>query len=363
LLPGIILFLTNKIKKGIFLITNVKTGQKTTIIDVAKTAGVSVATVSRYLTKRGHVNAETSQIISNAIQITGYEHVRRKSVSNSQESKNVMIICGDISSQVYVQYIRGIQHSIGFLQYKVLIVDSQYNNKQEEEYLRYAIDQQFCGVVMLNVIESRAIVELIKSANIPIIFLNRYIKTLDVDIISMDNYRCGYIATQFLISAGHTRILHLGGPKNSISCRNRLHGYIDCMEDNHLSFDRKNLFYGDLQAQSGVDFAEFILKQNPSITAVYSANDIMAHGMVDALLAKNIRIPDDISVVCTDDTPAAVDGKVKLTCVSYDTFQMGVVTGELLLERIKNPSCSKKKIMYYPNLIERDSVKNLKQDP
>jgi DNA-binding LacI/PurR family transcriptional regulator len=341
----------------------VKTEQKATIADVAGIAGVSVATVSRYLTKRGHVNEETGRIISNAIQTTGYEHIRRKSVSVLSESKNVMIICGDISSQVYVQYIRGIQHGIRFIQYKALIVDSQYNNKQEEDYLRYAIEQQFCGVVMLNVMESKGIVELIKSTNIPIIFLNRYIKTLDLDIISMDNYRCGYIATQFLINAGHTHILHLGGPKNSISCRNRLHGYIDCIEDNNLSFDRKDLFYGDLQTQSGADFAGFLTKQHTPATGVYSANDIMARGMIDALLAKNIRVPDDISVVCTDNTPAAVDGKVKLTCVSYDTFQMGVAAGELLLERIKNPSQTKKKIMYYPDLIERDSVKNLRQDP
>jgi DNA-binding LacI/PurR family transcriptional regulator len=339
-----------------------KTEQRTTIVDVAKTAGVSVATVSRYLTKRGHVNAETSRIISNAIQITGYEHIRRKSASNSQERKNIMVICGDISSQVYVQYIRGIQHSIGFIQYKVLIVDSQYDNKLEEEYLRYAIDQQFCGVVMLNVIESKAIVELIKSANIPIIFLNRYIKTLDMDIISMDNYRCGYIATQFLIDAGHTCILHLGGPKNSISCRNRLHGYIDCMEDNNLPFDRNYLFYGDLQAKSGADFVDFIVKQNIPVTAVYSANDIMASEMTKAFIAKGIEIPNNISVVCTDNTPAAVNGKIKLTCVSYDTFQMGVAAGDLLLERIKNPLGTKKRIMYCPDLIERDSVKNLGQN-
>jgi DNA-binding LacI/PurR family transcriptional regulator len=341
----------------------VKTEQKTTIVDVAKIAGVSVATVSRYLTKRGHVNTETAQIISSAIQTTGYEHIRRKSASNSLESKNVMIICGDISSQVYVQYIRGIQQSINFVQYKALIVDSQYNNKQEEEYLRYAVEQQFCGVVMLSVMESKSIIELIKSTNIPIIFLNRYIKTLDMDIISMDNYRCGYIATQFLIDAGHTRVLYLGGPKNSMSCRNRLHGYIDCMEDNDLFVDRKNLFYGDLQAQSGADFVDFITNQKIPATAVYSANDIMAHGMVDACLAKNIHVPDDISVVCTDNTPAAVNGKIKLTCVSYDSFQMGVAAGELLLERIKNPSLTKKRIMYYPDLIERDSVKNLRQEP
>jgi LacI family transcriptional regulator len=86
----------------------------------------------------------------------------------------------------------------------------------------------------------------------------------------------------------------------------------------------------------------------------------MASEMVKAFIANGIGVPDKISVVCTDNTPAAVNGKVKLTSVSYDTFQMGVAAGELLLERIKNPSGTKKKIMYYPDLIERDSVKNLR---
>jgi DNA-binding LacI/PurR family transcriptional regulator len=64
-------------------------------------------------------------------------------------------------------------------------------------------------------------------------------------------------------------------------------------------------------------------------------------------------------VICTDNTQVAVSGKVKLTCVSYDTYQMGKAAGELLIERINNPSMPKKKIMYYPDLIERDSVKLL----
>jgi DNA-binding LacI/PurR family transcriptional regulator len=140
--------------------------QKPTIMDVAKAAGVSVATVSRYFTKRGQVNEETAEAISNAVHTTGYEYMRRKSIPLNK-NKNVMIICGDISSQVYVQYIRGIEHTLGHVRYKPLIVDSQYENKREEEYLQYAIDQHFYGVIMLNVIESKNMINLIKSCSIP----------------------------------------------------------------------------------------------------------------------------------------------------------------------------------------------------
>jgi DNA-binding LacI/PurR family transcriptional regulator len=333
--------------------------QKPTIMDVAKIAGVSVATVSRYFTKRGHVNETTGRAISNAINAVGYEYIKRKTAPAAGESKNIMIICGDISSQVYVQYIRGIEHTLGYMRYKTLIVDSQYENKREAEYLEYAMEQRFRGIIMLNVIESKNIVNLIKSCGIPVVFLNRYIKTLDMDIISMDNYRCGYIATQYLINAGHTKILHLGGPKNSSSCRDRIRGYTDCMEDNNIPHEKKDLFYGDLHAQSGVSFVEYILKHKTTVTAVYSANDIMAAAMIEAFLENGIRVPDDVSVVCTDNTQASVGGKVKLTCVSYDTYQMGKAAGELLIERVNNPSAPKKKITYYPDLIERDSVKAL----
>jgi DNA-binding LacI/PurR family transcriptional regulator len=169
-----------------------------------------------------------------------------------------------------------------------------------------------------------------------------------MDIISMDNYRCGYIATQYL-----------GGPRNSSACRDRMRGYTDCMEDRNIPYEKKDLFYGDLHSQSGISFVEYILSHKIAVTAVYSANDIMALAMIEELLENGIRVPDDVSVVCTDNTEAAFSGKVKLTCVSYDTYQMGKAAGELLIERINNPAAAKKKIMYYPDLIERDSVKIL----
>lgn len=322
-------------------------------------AGVSVATVSRHYTKHGCVNPGTSESITSAAERLGYRHKTRKTASLAPQSKSVLVICGDIGSQIYVQYIRGIQTVLRKEDYNVLIVDSCYNSDEEEYYLRYAEQHKYSGAIMLNVMESANITGLIQSLTIPVVFVNRYINTIDVDIIGMDNYRCGYISTQHLIDAGHRKIAHLAGPRDSIASSERRRGYVDCLSANDLGHDEKNIFWGNLRPESGIDFARRILDGKYDITAVYSANDLMAETMANELIENDCRVPDEISIVCTDNTPAAVSGKVKLTSVFYDSFEIGIVAGNTFLERIKDPSQMKKRIMYCPTIILRDSVRDI----
>ncbi len=331
---------------------------KTTIKDVAAASGVSVATVSRYLTKRGYVKPETQEQIARAIADTGYEY--REGRKNSRAaSPSVLVICGDISSQVYISYIRGIEERTGPKKFNTLIADTMYDHKREEDYLQYAIEHGFAGVIMLNVMAGKRIVGLIKSTGMPIVFLNRYIKALDMDIVCMDNYMNGYIATKHLIDSGHRRIAHLGGPQNSTACADRLRGYTDCLSENGIEFDGSLVFHGGLLENSGIEFAHYIMKNKPDVTAVYSANDFMAAAMVDVFMENGRNIPGDVSVVCTDNTPACVNGKVRLSSVSCDARLMGAAAGNLLIERIYHPAEKKKKVVYYPSLTERDSVKNM----
>ncbi|MCL1854494.1 MAG: LacI family transcriptional regulator [Clostridia bacterium] len=329
---------------------------KITIKDIANYTNVSVATVSRVLTRRGYVKSDTRDLIMEAIEKTGYEYRGKKSNPDFANDLSILIICGDISSQVYVSYIRGIQECLDAQKYKTMIVNTSYDPMKEEMYLQYAAEHHFCGVIMLNVMETKRMINLIRTAKAPIVFMNRYIKTLDTDIICMDNYRCGYIATQHLIDAGHRRIVHLCGPKNSTSCMDRKRGYIDCMENNGIPVARNSVFMGDLLAESGKQFADHLIKNLHEVTAVYSANDCMAAAMAERLLQNKIHIPADISVVCTDNTPASISGKVQLTCVSYDTHQMGIAAGALMIERLNHPNTAKKKVTYCPILTKRDSV-------
>jgi DNA-binding LacI/PurR family transcriptional regulator len=93
--------------------------------------------------------------------------------------KDIVAICGDIQSQVYTEYIRGIAKVLDSHGYRLFIVDTEYKSKKEEQYLRYAVKSHFAGVFMLSVVYTPSLLSVIRSADKPIIFLNRHIKSID----------------------------------------------------------------------------------------------------------------------------------------------------------------------------------------
>jgi DNA-binding LacI/PurR family transcriptional regulator len=133
-------------------------------------------------------------------------------------------------------------------------------------------------------------------------------------------------------------------------------GYMDCMKDNGLDVDESHIYRGDLHERSGHGFADYIADNAEGCTAVFAANDIMGAALVERLLSRGIGVPGDISVICADDTGAARAGRVALTTISYDPVSMGEAAAGLMLERFEEPNGQKKKIMYFPEIKERESI-------
>ena len=160
---------------------------------------------------------------------------------------------------------------------------------------------------------------------------------------------------------GHKKIAHLGGPKNSITCQERLRGFNDAMQYAGLGVPSGCIFYGDLQYESGLAFGRKIcsMDKEDRFTAVYCANDIMATGLVDAFFEAGFSVPDDLSITCSDNTFNAVKGRVKLTSVAHDPVEMGISAAQLLLTRMENPNSKTERIVYAPILTERSSVKQI----
>jgi DNA-binding LacI/PurR family transcriptional regulator len=242
---------------------------------------------------------------------------------------------------------------------RAVISNSDYDSSVDEGYLEYAITRGFCGVIMLSAIETPGLSSLLADRSIPVVLVNRYLRSMDMDVVSIDNFRSGFMGTNYLIEAGHTRIAHLGGPENSVVCQDRLHGYRDALSAAGIKADPDGIFHGDLQYESGLKFGEFLARNPGRFTAVFSANDLMAKGLAEALFESGLRVPEDISITCFDNTVNAVNGRVRLTTISYDGFAMGVSAGEMLLNRIENPSAPYSKVFYSPTLTERDSVRSL----
>jgi LacI family transcriptional regulator len=242
---------------------------------------------------------------------------------------------------------------------RTVISLSDYDTARECDALKYASKNGFSGIFLLNAIESKKLVSLIPEIKTPMIFVNRFLHSADTDVVTVDNYRCGYLATEYLINRGHRKIAHIAGPSTSVTCRDRTQGYIDAMREHGLNIDRSFVYYGDRRYKSGCEFGTQLAEMEPEkrFTAVFSTTGLMAAGMVDTLRGYGIRVPDDISVICNDDysrdyMPCPID----FTTFEQDPILMGNTAAELLLERIASPMGAPKRMVFPPVLIEHNSV-------
>ena len=219
----------------------------------------------------------------------------------------------------------------------------------------------FAGVIMLTVESSPGMIALLRNYTLPVVLVNRFIRSLDMDVVSIDNYRGGYMAASYLLEHGHRCVAYLAGKRESTAQQDRLRGFTDAMADAGISFRQQNVFWGDNTRDSGRDFAGSFFGDHAKgkYTAVFAANNPMAVGALTRLLELGGSVPLEISMICFDDVTPARDGSIKLTTISYDPYLMGTTAVDSLMKRIEKPHQEKIKSTFSPHVTVRDSVKDI----
>ena len=215
---------------------------------------------------------------------------------------------------------------------------------------------------MLSAVETPTLLEALNEINLPVVFANRTLRSIDADSVTLDNHKLGYMATNELISRGHKRIAHLAGSRSSNVTIERIRGYMDAMASAGLSVHESDIYFGDQKYEGGAAFGKQMLDDEMPFTAVFASNEDMVVGLLDMLEDHNIKCPDDISVICAMHTSSARVGKTKSTGLGYSSIKMGERAAELLLQRIKNPDGKKMNISFAPELTENNSIKTVSID-
>ncbi len=331
-----------------------------TLNELSLELNVSTATLSRALNGDSRVSAATRERILSALEAQNYTpRTRRRSVA-AQNADTAMIIAGQLNNPITLGYIDGIRRRLAESGIRSLLSLSDYDSGTECGLIRYASSSGYAGIFMLNVVESPELIELMSGIDTPVVLVNRYLKALDTDVVTVDNYRSGYMATQYLLSRGHTRIAHIAGPETSITCRNRTQGYIDALNAAGLRPDPACIFYGDRKYPSGYEFGRRIAAMENRCTAVFSTTALMASGMTDALRDCGLSVPGDISVICNDDySKDYMPCNADITCYRQNPQLMGRTAAELLIERIARHDIPPRRVVFPPELCEKDSVRRV----
>lgn len=331
---------------------------KPTILDVAKHAGVSKATVSRVINNNPKVNNEIRERVYAAIEELGYHpSAIARSLANSTSS-TLGLILPDITNPYFPVLARGIEDAAHRLGYTLFISNTDNDPKIEQEYIQKMVHQQVGGIILISSILGEDKVNELQELQIPFVLCDRLIQGSPFDTVSIDNYKASYEAVTRLIEQGHTRICHLAGPSLVQSAEMRKQAYSDAMHEHGLeSFVR----IGSFTYEAGYQLMDSILAETKP-SAVFAANDLIALGAMNAIHNRGLNVPGDIAVVGCDDILFAQMSNPTLSTISVPAYQIGVTAVELLVERMRGVTTSEaRNVVVEHKFIQRESMNG--EDP
>jgi DNA-binding LacI/PurR family transcriptional regulator len=328
-----------------------------TIKDVARAANVSTATVSHVLNDTRYVSDELRERVLRAIGELNYRPSHVAASLRTKRSQSILIIIPDIANPFFPPLVRGAQDAFDRKGFAVIVGNTDRRHDRELEFLNLALRTQADGIIINpSQIGYDDLLEVIEQG-VKVVLIGAHIDHPDLDIVRVDNRAGACDAVRHLIDLGHQRIAIVCGPMSTSSAWQRCAGYSQAMEEAGLTVRPDWVVEETFDQEGGYRGAQRLISQSERPTAIFATADLMALGVMQALRAAGLRIPEDMSVVGFDDIPAATLTTPPLTTINQPKYEMGKRAAELLLARIKGgkASSSRRGLMEY-GLIVRGST-------
>jgi len=193
--------------------------------------------------------------------------------------------------------------------------------------------------------------------DVPIVLVNRYVESAEVDTVVSDNHRGGRLVAEAMVELGHRRIALIAGPENTTTGRDRERGFREQLQASGVRLDETLRRVGQFSHASGYQWCLDLLATEPRPTAVFAANDVIAFGALDAARRVGVRVPAELSIVGFDDIDMAGWEGFNLTTVRQPLAEMGRAASKLLLERISSSAELPPRRRVFPvGVVHRDTL-------
>jgi LacI family transcriptional regulator len=337
---------------------NHKKPPKITILDVARESGVSYSTVSRALSGFSFVKEATREKVLQAAARLGYvTNVQASSLAGGK-TRIIGLLVPGLDNGYIGEIVSGIDEEIAKVNYDLMLFTTRRRTGREALYVNAISNGLSDGMILIVPLLDPEYLAALRAHDFPYVLIDQADPSNLSDTIEATNWQGAYDATKYLIELGHRRIGFIKGFRAIHSAVDRFEGYKAALTDYDIPFDETLVAEGDFFNPSGYAAAQTFLQLNPRPTAIFSSNDLMALGVMQALGEQGIRIPQDMSLMGFDDIPQAAMVHPKLTTIRQPLDQMGRVAVRLLLEQIENaghPDRTARRVTLATHLIERES--------
>jgi LacI family asc operon transcriptional repressor len=331
-----------------------------TMLEVAKKAGVSKATVSRVLSGKGYVSEETKKQVYQAIAETGYRPnlLARNLASNTSQCIGLVVTNtlynGSYFSEILTQAAKKLEDNGR----QLILMDGKHSAREEREAIQFLLDLQCDAIIIyprfLTIDEMDDIIEQHRQ---PIMVVNRKLRKHHSHCICCDHKGASFRATQYLIENGHREIAFITGSMDSPTAIERLSGYKEALKTSGIAVRDGLIVPGKWTPACGFKALESLLKNEAAFSAVLASNDDMAVGAIKKLNEAGIKVPEQVSVIGFDNIPTAPYLTPSLSSVKDPVSEMmGEVINRLIF--MLDGGYLPRDNIFTSDLLVRDSVGN-----
>jgi len=317
-----------------------------TLLDIARTSGFSVSTVSIVLSEAPlsqNVAVTTREHIRTIAQQLGYHPDAYARSLRRRTTQTIGVLAFDLSDPFCTPILRGIQGGLRSAGYLPLIVDAQAQRKLFDSSLHMILERRADGVIVIAswVFEETNLLGDVKKNNVPVVIIGRDLSARGIDSILVDNEMGGAIAARHLKDLGHKRIAVIRGPQEMVDSEPRWAGIQQVAAEVGLQIDPSLVLQLPGLAdpasgfEGGLGIAKKMLACGRSFTAVIAFDDLTALGVVRGLAEAGVRVPQDCSVMGFDDVLPAEVATPSITTIRQPLKEMGCEAAERVVQAIR----------------------------
>ncbi|GHH97873.1 LacI family DNA-binding transcriptional regulator [Neobacillus kokaensis] len=330
-----------------------------TIYDIAKKANVSPMTVSRVVNNSGKISEKTREKVEKIIKELNYIPNNAARSLTLKQSKILSLLITDITNPFYTKVARGAEDKAKQMGYRLLLSNSDESLEKESEYVDMLISSGVDGVLMAPAgDESKKNLKTLIKNKIPFVLIDRQVNGIDCDLVIGDSYHGTRQLLEHLIKQGHSKIALINGPANISTAREREKAYFEILRLAGIEANKQltsNISYRQNDSHKVVKNL-ISLPESKRPTAIFAANNFIAINTIKSLRQLNVRVPEDMAVVCFDDPDPIPDFNPFLTLAAQPAYNFGYMGIQLLIERVEgNGPAEKQRVILPPEIIIRNS--------
>lgn len=327
-----------------------------TIKDVARLAGVSVATVSRVINHSPKASSASREAVNNAMKSLNYHPNANARALAQQSTRTMGLVVGDVSDPFFGAIVKAVEQ-VSYHSGNFLLIGNGYHNEQKETQAIEQLIRHRCAALVVHAkkIPDSRLIPLMEQ--IPgMVLINRTLKGFEQRCIALDNSYGAGLATRHLIQQGHRQIGYLCSNHKISDAKERLQGYLDALQEHHIMPDERLIAFGEPDASGGEQAMIELLSRGKNFTAVACYNDSMAAGAMGILSDNGLEVPNAISLIGFDDILISRYMRPRLTTVRYPIISMATQAAELALALAENATLPEVTHIFSPTLVRRQSV-------